>query len=44
MGKFGRDRVVNQLEWHYEAPKLLRAYEDLFRGKLEENTELTSES
>ena len=26
MGEFGRRRVVNELEWRYEAPKLLAAY------------------
>jgi glycosyltransferase involved in cell wall biosynthesis len=26
MGEFGRNRVVNELEWCYEAPKLLAAY------------------
>jgi len=31
MGEFGRNRVRNELEWSYEAPKLLRAYEGLFR-------------
>jgi len=30
MGEFGRNRVVNELEWNYEAPKLLRAYDALF--------------
>lgn len=30
MGEFGRNRVVNELEWEYEAPKLLAAYEDVF--------------
>ena len=32
MGAFGRDRVVNTLEWQYEVPKLLAAYEALFTG------------
>jgi glycosyltransferase involved in cell wall biosynthesis len=27
MGAFGRSRVLNELEWRYEAPKLLAAYE-----------------
>jgi len=31
MGAFGRNRVRNELEWAYEAPKLLRAYEALFQ-------------
>jgi glycosyltransferase involved in cell wall biosynthesis len=30
MGDFGRDRVVNELEWSYEVPKLLKAYDALF--------------
>ena len=30
MGEFGRHRVENELEWRYEAPKLLAAYEMLF--------------
>jgi glycosyltransferase involved in cell wall biosynthesis len=30
MGEFGRRRVENELEWRYEAPKLLKAYDTLF--------------
>ena len=30
MGAFGRHRVINELEWKYEAPKLLAAYARLF--------------
>ncbi len=30
MGQFGRHRVENELEWRFEAPKLLRAYETLW--------------
>ena len=30
MGAFGRRRVENELEWRYEAPKLLAAYEALW--------------
>lgn len=30
MGDFGRNRVMNELEWQYEAPKLLAAYDALF--------------
>lgn len=30
MGEYGRNRVINELEWKYEAPKLLAAYEALF--------------
>jgi glycosyltransferase involved in cell wall biosynthesis len=32
MGRFGRRRVENELAWPYEAPKLLRAYDKLFRS------------
>jgi glycosyltransferase involved in cell wall biosynthesis len=32
MGGFGRRRVENELEWRHEAPKLLAAYEALWRG------------
>ena len=31
MGAFGRARVENELEWRYEVPKLLRAYETLWK-------------
>jgi glycosyltransferase involved in cell wall biosynthesis len=34
MGRFGRERVENVLEWKYEVPKLLAAYDDLFGAKL----------
>jgi glycosyltransferase involved in cell wall biosynthesis len=30
MGAFGRARVENELEWRFEAPKLLAAYDALF--------------
>ena len=30
MGEFGRRRVENELEWRYEVPKLLAAYEAAF--------------
>jgi glycosyltransferase involved in cell wall biosynthesis len=30
MGEFGRHRVNHELEWRYEAPKLLAAYDTLF--------------
>lgn len=30
MGEFGRNRVINQLEWQFEVPKLLAAYDILF--------------
>jgi glycosyltransferase involved in cell wall biosynthesis len=32
MGEFGRRRVENELEWRYEVPKLLAAYESLWSG------------
>jgi glycosyltransferase involved in cell wall biosynthesis len=30
MGEFGRRRVENELEWHFEVPKLLAAYDRLW--------------
>jgi glycosyltransferase involved in cell wall biosynthesis len=30
MGAYGRRRVENELEWRYEVPKLLAAYESLW--------------
>lgn len=30
MGQFGRERVVNELQWKYESPKLLAAYDSLY--------------
>ena len=33
MGQFGRKRVREELEWKYEAPKLLEAYEMLFSSR-----------
>ena len=30
MGDYGRRRILDQLEWKYEVPKLLAAYEQLF--------------
>jgi glycosyltransferase involved in cell wall biosynthesis len=32
MGEFGRSRVVQELQWKYEIPKLLAAYEAVFAG------------
>lgn len=32
MGEFGRYRVENELQWKYEIPKLLAAYEAIFAG------------
>ena len=31
MGSIGRRRVVNELAWHHEVPKLLRAYQRLWK-------------
>jgi glycosyltransferase involved in cell wall biosynthesis len=33
MGEYGRKRVETELEWQYEAPKLLNAYAGLFARK-----------
>jgi glycosyltransferase involved in cell wall biosynthesis len=33
MGEFGRRRVVDELEWRHEVPKLLAAYDSLWRGR-----------
>jgi glycosyltransferase involved in cell wall biosynthesis len=33
MGAFGRSRVIGELEWKYEAPKLLAAYDTLWGYK-----------
>ena len=30
MGEFGRNRVLKELSWEYEEPKLYRAYDTLF--------------
>jgi hypothetical protein len=30
MGEYGRRRVENELEWKYEVPKLLAAYDRVF--------------
>jgi glycosyltransferase involved in cell wall biosynthesis len=32
MGRFGRQRIHNELEWRHEAPRLLAAYQALWRG------------
>ena len=32
MGVFGRNRVEKKLEWKYEAPKLLAAYDTLWNN------------
>ena len=34
MGAFGRRRVEEQLEWRHEAPRLLAAYDALWRGSV----------
>ena len=31
MGRFGRERIVDELSWKHQAPKLLAAYEALWR-------------
>jgi len=31
MGEYGRRRVLEQLEWRHEAPRLLAAYQALWR-------------
>lgn len=33
MGAYGRNRVLNELEWKYEEPKLLGAYDKLFGAR-----------
>ncbi len=33
MGRFGRSRIENELEWKYEVPKLLAAYELAFASR-----------
>jgi glycosyltransferase involved in cell wall biosynthesis len=33
MGELGRKRVVQELAWEHEAPKLLAAYECVWKGK-----------
>jgi len=32
MGEFGRNRVINELEWKYEEPKLIHVYDMLFNS------------
>jgi glycosyltransferase involved in cell wall biosynthesis len=32
MGEFGRNRVINELEWKFESPKLLAAYDALLNS------------
>ena len=32
MGEFGRNRVLNELSWEYEEPKLFRAYDALYKS------------
>jgi glycosyltransferase involved in cell wall biosynthesis len=36
MGRFGRTRVENELEWKYEVPKLLAAYDTVFASQHEQ--------
>ena len=33
MGRYGRMRVENELEWRHEAPRLLSAYDSLWSGR-----------
>lgn len=35
LGALGRRRVLDELSWSYEAPKLLAAYDTLFGGRME---------
>lgn len=45
MGEFGRQRVVNELEWQYEIPKLLAAYGKIFApGNVSSATELIKQT
>lgn len=39
MGEFGRNRVLKELEWEYEAPKLLAAYKALWPATAEEEVD-----
>jgi len=32
MGAYGKKRVINELEWEHEAPKLIEAYRELNKG------------
>lgn len=34
MGRIGRDRVVNELQWAHEVPKLLATYEAVFKDQV----------
>ena len=34
MGEYGRNRVVNELSWSFEEPKLFMAYEALYASKI----------
>lgn len=42
MGVYGHNRVLRELEWEYEAPKLLAAYERLFSNNAPLPSELKS--
>jgi glycosyltransferase involved in cell wall biosynthesis len=44
MGSYGRQRVENELAWRHEAPKLLAAYEALWRGEAISSTERSVEA
>ena len=41
MGAYGRERVENQLEWCYEAPKLLAAYDALEAARMPQQRHAT---
>ncbi len=43
MGRFGRDRVEKELQWKYEAPKLLAAYTRLWRDEPRIETDASPE-
>ena len=41
MGAYGRSRVENELEWRYEAPKLLAAYDALTAARIPQQRHAT---
>jgi glycosyltransferase involved in cell wall biosynthesis len=41
MGAFGRQRVENELEWRYEVPKLLAAYDALSHARMPQQRHAT---
>jgi glycosyltransferase involved in cell wall biosynthesis len=44
MGAYGRERVENVLEWKYEVPKLLAAYDRLFESTAQDKSPTFSSS